>query len=68
LKNGDAIFVITDGVLLFMLGDPIHATIPSTVTKINYSVFADCQKMTQVDIPDTVTEIESKAFYGCTQL
>ena len=48
-------------------------TIPSTlsgypVTKINTSVFGDCNNLTSVIIPDTVTSIGSSLFLNCKSL
>ena len=42
--------------------------IPSTVTSIGDSAFADCTSLRFIVIPDSVTSIGSSAFSGCTSL
>lgn len=43
-------------------------TIPNTVKKINYTVFADCDNLVNVIIPDSVTSIGASAFANCDKL
>lgn len=38
------------------------------VTKIGSMAFADCNKLTAVELPDTITCIEEMAFFGCESL
>ena len=43
-------------------------TIPSGVTTIGNSAFANCTSLTSVSIPSTVTSLGTSAFSGCTAL
>ena len=43
-------------------------TIPSSVTDIGSSAFADCSSLTNVTIPSSVVYIGSNAFYNCKKL
>ncbi len=38
------------------------------VTKIGYSAFGGCTKVTGITVPDSILNIEEKAFSGCTAL
>ncbi len=42
--------------------------IPSTVTMIGASAFADCTQLQTVSVPDSVIQIGSSAFLGCSNL
>jgi hypothetical protein len=42
--------------------------IPSGVTRIENSAFANCTNLTSITIPESVTSIEESAFYYCTNL
>ena len=42
--------------------------IPDSVTNIGDGAFADCSKVTSIDIPNSVTNIGDGAFEGCTGL
>ena len=57
----------------YWLYDAERVEIPATfggkpVTKIISSLFSDCHKLTDVEIPDSVTSIGYNAFSGCTGL
>ena len=40
----------------------------STISKIDYGTFANCNNLTYIDIPNSVTEISENAFAGCRSL
>lgn len=42
--------------------------LPEGLTKINNSLFRDCDSLKSVVIPNSVTEIEVQAFFGCHSL
>ena len=42
--------------------------IPEGVTRIGYSAFARCSKLTAISIPESVTVLEGCAFSGCSSL
>ena len=46
----------------------IALVIPNKVAKIGVSSFADCSKLTSIEIPDCVAEIREGAFKGCKAL
>jgi hypothetical protein len=39
-----------------------EVTLPTSVIKIGYSAFSDCESLTKIEIPDSVTEIGDYAF------
>jgi hypothetical protein len=42
--------------------------VPSAVTKIDHSAFAESKELKSIVIPDSVTELDYGAFYGCVNL
>lgn len=39
-----------------------------SITTIGPEAFANCKKLTSLDLPDSLTDIGAKAFAGCTGL
>ncbi len=45
-----------------------EVVIPSCVTRIQYTAFANCKELTAITIPESVTVIENAAFANCENL
>ena len=79
-KNGKIVY--TDGTEEILLYDDgikeitnrqfgtnvAEVTLPTSVTKIGYSAFSDCESLTKIEIPDSVVNIGAFAFGGCKSL
>ena len=64
----DAWYTNDETELIRYVGNNEHFEVPSAVTKINHSAFADCESLTSIIIGDNVTSIGWSAFAGCTGL
>lgn len=62
--------LLPSGQGLYLNGEELSGTvtIPSSISVIRCSAFADCSKITSVVIPSTVTSIEEGAFARCREL
>ena len=67
-QEGEAEFVIVDGVLTEYIGAGGAVTIPSGVTSIGDYAFLYCEGLTSVTIPSSVTSIGDRAFRDCIRL
>lgn len=67
MKDGE-IFLIINNSLEIYNGTDSEVIIPSGVTVIQESVFADHEEIFSVTIPDSVTKIGKYAFYKCENL
>ena len=61
-------FDVQSGVLLKYNGSDADVTIPSHITAIGDSAFADNKKVKSVKLNDSVRVIGDRAFYGCSSL
>lgn len=61
-------FVISGHTLISYRGNEAKVTIPSSVTSISYTAFANNLSVRAVVIPATVKRVESGAFYNCPYL
>lgn len=61
-------FVIENGVLVSYKGSGTDVSLPSTVTAVGASAFADNNSIVSVNIPSSVDTIGDRAFYGCSSL
>ena len=68
--EGDFIFSDTSKTTLLRCNSSVTSSIviPSTVTTIGQSAFAQCSKIKQLTIPNSVTSIGNYAFSGCSSL
>jgi fibronectin type 3 domain-containing protein len=61
-------FVLSNGVLLYYVGEGGDIVLPSEVTTIAPSAFRDNTAVTSVAFPEGLAAIGDYAFYGCTGL
>ena len=66
--NSADVFYIRNGVLNEYSGPGGDVVIPEGVTRINSSVFEDCETLTSIVIPGSVERIGIAAFEGCANL